>query len=193
MLLKKGRSKGYPKRILWVRPNDFIGLFSLLFPKGMFLLPEKHHPSWLPVGYNLVPGVFPLESGVGPLAFSKEGKGLGTRLRRMWRFFMLVCRYSCLLLKEEPKLVLICRRKGKFLAWGGILRRQLQADKTSYFGRRWKLDRNRKPRMKVSGCHGNWFFIHMQMKLAFTIKVFALGIVSKVKVLELENCLFASQ
>ena len=80
---KKGRSKGYPKRILWVRPNDFIGLFSLLFPKGMFLLPEKHHPSWLPVGYNLVPGVFPLESRVGPLAFSKEGKGLWTRLHRM--------------------------------------------------------------------------------------------------------------
>ena len=80
---KKGRSKGYPKRILWVRLNDFIGLFSLLFPKGIFLLPEKHHPSWLPVGYNLVPGVFPLESRVGPLAFSKEGKGLGTRLGRM--------------------------------------------------------------------------------------------------------------
>ena len=171
MLLKKGRSKGYPKRILWVRPNDFIGLFSLLFPKGMFLLPEKHHPSWLPVGYNLVPGVFPLESRVGPLAFSKREQELETRLRRMKRFFMLVCRYSCLLLKEEPKLVLICRRKGKFLAWGGILRRQLQADKTSYFGRRSKLDRNRKPRMKVSGCQGNWFFINMQMKLAFTIKV----------------------
>ena len=116
MLLKKGRSKGYPKRILWVRLNDFIGLFSLLFPKGMFLLPEKHHPSWLPVGYNLVPGVFPLESRVGPLAFSKQEQGLETRLRRMKRFFMLVCRYSCLLLKEEPKLVLICRRKGKFLA-----------------------------------------------------------------------------
>ena len=45
--------------------------------------------------------------------------------------------------------------EGKVFGKGGILRRQLQADKTSYFGRRWKLDRNRKPRMKVSGCHGN--------------------------------------
>ena len=83
MLLKKDRSRGYPKRILWVRLNDFMGLFSLLFPKGMFLLPGKHHPSWLPVGYNLVPGVFPIESRVGPVEFSKQEQGLETRLRRM--------------------------------------------------------------------------------------------------------------
>ena len=74
---KKGRSKGYPKRILWVRPNDFIGLFSLLFPTGMFLLPAKHHPSWLPVGYNLVPGAFPLGNRVDPSHFLRREKDWG--------------------------------------------------------------------------------------------------------------------
>ena len=158
----------------------------------MFLLPAKHHPSWLLVGYNLVPGAFPLGNMVGPSHFLRREKDWGRGCVGCGGFS---CQFAGILvccwkrnLKVSPDLSL----EGNVLAWGGILRCRLQADKTSYFGRRSMLDRNRKPRMKVSGSQGNLILCSHANEISVHNKGSALGIVSKVKLpicITVEPCL----